>query len=371
MVLADASEGMRLVIGNELQKATPTSPPRDIFLKRCTVQRDVPLFSMSPTDAESMARLKALGMTDEDFVYSVKGAKGPLLRWYAQTAELTELFIGKFCAKMKGRYEGWRNAFDQDEIMICDEINAKVQCSTQKPDGTTESTGWVCPATRPGATYVAGTGGALNRASLKTVGYSQVILPAYNVAAAQPFFLTMIKDTDDWSQWSSRTNRMTYAIVPQSQWHTFRDASFDKQTQMDESSLILTDMCTFTDKLNTELIRRMKATGGPAAFQGAAIIANRRLALSKSAAQRDVAVTRDVRHGRDNPRAIMLKAGQFGKPVDTTAKQVKLKPTVTDDKSRAFLTNLKRTAGLNAGFTQCDYTRFNKPVSHDYSYVTL
>lgn len=110
----DPTEGLRLIIGNELQ----TQAPRDIFIKRCTVQRDVALFSMSPTDQESMDRLLALGMTEDDFVSFDKNEQnGPKLKpmggWYAKTAADTDRFISNFCAKLKGKFEGWRNAFDR------------------------------------------------------------------------------------------------------------------------------------------------------------------------------------------------------------------------------------------------------------------
>lgn len=211
--------------------------------------------------------------------------------------------------------------------MICDEINAKVQCSTQIPSlpPTTKSEGWICPATRPGV-YVAGPNGAINTNALKTVGYSQLILRSYSPrappATSHPFFIDMIKDQPTWDDGYSQTKRMTYAVVPITQYDAFYATRFDHQASMDQSGVILTEICTFTEQLNIELTRRMN--GGPQVFQDAAVKGARQGITSKRWGNR-------------------------------AASNVQLRPVDTVDKSQNFLKEIKRTAASASMLPSCDY----------------
>lgn len=189
---ADWPEGVKLVISNELARVlaapevirqltakavrTPAeekkladarTPARDINVRTVQVTRDLALYTMFPTQEETLADLQARGWNFQRNGVAVrvvalapnlspdavakKRAMERQFSWYGNTAETARVFIVNLCsvlAQEQPPMYGWRNSYDQDEIMICPDA---MQAAAGPPVVMAEKGGRVCP----GAGYAA------------------------------------------------------------------------------------------------------------------------------------------------------------------------------------------------------------------------
>ena len=124
------------MINNELSKLPPLSPS-EIYVRSIRVTRPLALWTMFPTQYESLVAISRMGLRfdrqgnpiprdplaphEPDPVY--KSYNDPhVFKWYGNNAESARPFIISLCnllAIQKPPMYGWRNAYDQDEIMIC------------------------------------------------------------------------------------------------------------------------------------------------------------------------------------------------------------------------------------------------------------
>lgn len=133
---------------NNNLKPEQRTDPLDIQVRRCTTKKDLKLFNMKRTERESRNVLKA---APYNLVMSIENprlkdayppGRVPMIerQWYGNTAVDAATLIEHFCTKMGALgFHGWRNAWDQDEIMICPNVNDAIACHD----------GWWCEA----ATY--------------------------------------------------------------------------------------------------------------------------------------------------------------------------------------------------------------------------
>ena len=169
----DAKEGFTLAVGNVEDK------PVKLYVRRVKASRDLNLFLMKRTEAESKTALMNLQTSSGvrpwraarfQVQYALKsdgypilpkqltGARKPLtdagLVWYAQksrNAPLPEQFIRAFCAIMPQLgYDGWRNPWDQDEVMLCAKTTENVpeEIGTTIESKVTMFGGLVCPVSK-------------------------------------------------------------------------------------------------------------------------------------------------------------------------------------------------------------------------------
>jgi hypothetical protein len=121
-------------------------PPRplNVYVRKVASARDLTLFLMKPT--EELSRAALLENT------AWKWTKEMLQNhWYAIGAKKTSQFVDDFCRLMGAHgFHGWRNPWDQDEIMLCSTPvdGYRLADKIEYAQG-----GWFCPPTKWDTSY--------------------------------------------------------------------------------------------------------------------------------------------------------------------------------------------------------------------------
>jgi len=144
----DPYEGWRMI----MQKAALNNV--DAFVRKVTAARNLKLFLMKRTQAQSQAALLALGAGAGAPWFAGADIAAVNGNWYGLTSAAASAvaFIEAFCRIMQQHaYDGWRNPWDQDEIMVCPVVANPGAANV----GTTIASkivygagGWICPRTK-------------------------------------------------------------------------------------------------------------------------------------------------------------------------------------------------------------------------------